>query len=341
MPFALVIDEEAANGDEVRVSKTSVCGSWGAIAGEIRYFADKMGVPRAGIEGTQVPMAMIRRYAQESEPELDFDPGAKRSPLVLRRRVTYFGFDLQRETEPIDEFPAGMEARARRILAEAVARGEARHPASRHDRPAVEEIRETWKRSAGQTSRLGLEELAAIYEQQLLEQNVRSYSDFRRARLGIDAEAIVPVHVRERYLALPDHVEIRGREIPVRYDIEEGDGGPVGVAQLHLPEKIARTVVDEELPALDRPLRFIVHRGARGAARAATLDALREELDRPFTDEEIAVLDRENERRRGPRPPYAKSVKPQRGKGHKAGHRDKGHRDDARRHKSPKRRKRR
>jgi ATP-dependent helicase HrpA len=332
MPFALVIDEEAANGDEVRVSKTSVCGSWGAVAGDIRYFADKMGVPRASIEGTQVPMAMIRRYAQESEPELDFDADAKRSPLVLRRHVTYFGFELERETEPVDEFPAETDTRARRILAEAVARGDARHPASRHDRPAIEEIRETWRRSAGQTSRLGIEELAAIYEQQLIGQNVRSYSDFRRAQLGIDAEAIVPAHVRARYLALPDHVEIRGREIPVRYDVEEDGGGKLGVAQLHLPEKIARSLVDEELPALDRPLRFIVHRGARGAARASSLDALRAELDRPFTDEELAVLDASQERRRGPRPPYSKGGKPQR---------HHGQREGARRHKPPKRRKRR
>ena len=33
MPFDLVIDEQTASGDEARVSKTSVCGSWGAIAG--------------------------------------------------------------------------------------------------------------------------------------------------------------------------------------------------------------------------------------------------------------------------------------------------------------------
>ena len=55
MPFDLVIDEETADGHEARVSKTSVCGSWGAIAGTLRYFADRFGVPRAGIEGTQLP----------------------------------------------------------------------------------------------------------------------------------------------------------------------------------------------------------------------------------------------------------------------------------------------
>ena len=301
MPFTLVIDEETASGEEARVSKTSVCGNWGAIAGDIRYFADKFGVPRASIEGTQIPMALIRRYARETEPELFFDADAKRAPLVLRRRVTYHGFELEREVEPIDEIPTELLDTARRLMAEAVARGEARHPAAKHDRVAVEEIRETWRRSGGKTPRLGLDELAALYERQLAEQNVRSYSDFRRARLGIDAESIVPRRVREQHLALPDFVEIRGREIPIRYDVEESPHGEVAVARLTLPEKLGRTLADSELPPLDRPLRFIVTRGARGAARADTLDALREELDRPFTDAELAELDRAADRRRDER----------------------------------------
>src|SRR5437667_5896878 len=186
-------------------------------------------------------------------------------------------------------------------MAEAVAPGEARHPAAKHDRVAVEEIRETWRRSGGKTPRLGLDELAVLYERQLAEQNVRSYSDFSRARLGIDAESIVPRRVREQHLALPDFVEIRGREIPIRYDVEESPHGEMAVARLTLPEKLGRTLADSELPPLDRPLRFIVTRGARGAARADTLDALREELDRPFTAAELAELDRAAERRRDER----------------------------------------
>lgn len=344
MPFTLVIDEETATGDSVRVSKSSVAGSWGAITGDIRYFADKMGIPRASIEGTNIPMALVRRFAREREPELVFDASARRSPLVMKRRVTYHGFDLEREVEPVDELPPELYDQGRRVLAEALARGEARHVAAKHDRVAIEEIRESWRRSGGQTPTLGLAELAAIYRRQLEEQDVRSYSDFRRARLGIDAEAIVPRAARDHWMALPDTVEIRGREITVRYDVEEREGRTLGVAWLYLPEKIARNLDDSELPRFDRPLRFIVPRGARGAARAATLDALREELDRPFTDEELAALDRAaeqkrderrrkreargardaarelrhhrehgDERRRGPRTPY------QRGRGFKRG----------------------
>src|SRR5205085_2102571 len=62
MPFDLVIDEETADGREARVSRGSVCGSWGAVAGTLRYFADRFGVPRASIEGTALPERAIRRY---------------------------------------------------------------------------------------------------------------------------------------------------------------------------------------------------------------------------------------------------------------------------------------
>ena len=298
MPFSLVIDEETAGGESVRVSKTSVAGSWGAIAGELRYFADKMGIPRAGIEGTNIPMGLIRRYATESPPDLAFNPESKRAPLVLKRRVTFHGFELEREVEPVEDVPEELRPRARRLMAESLARGEARHGAAKADRVAIEEIRESWRRSGGRTPRLGMDELADIYERQLTEQGVSSYEDFRSARLGIDAEAVLPAAERERYLALPDYVEIRGREIPVRYDVEEGDGGPRAVARLTLPEKFARTLAEEELPPFDRPFRFVVARGQRGAARGDTLDALRDELDRPFTDAELAQLERAAERKR-------------------------------------------
>ncbi len=320
MPFELVIDEETSRGENVRVSKTSVAGSWGAITGDLRYFADKMGIPRAAIEGTSIPMALIRRYATESEAELVFEPNSKRAPLVLRRQVVYHGFELEREVEPIDEIPEDLVEKARVTLADALARGEARHVAAKADRIAIEELRESWRRSGGATPKLGKEELTAMYARQLAEQNVRSYSDFRRARLGIDADAILPRRDRERYLSLPDSIDIRGREVSVRYDVEESPQGMLGVVRLHLPEKIARTLAEQELPAFDRPVRFVVARGARGAERAESLDALRAELDRPFTDQELAELDRtaqrkregQDERRRGPRTPYGGTKRPER-----------------------------
>jgi hypothetical protein len=66
MPFDLVIDERTADGEEARVSKTSVCGSWGAIAGELRYFADRFGIPRAASRFTTFRPRWPRRRAIRS-----------------------------------------------------------------------------------------------------------------------------------------------------------------------------------------------------------------------------------------------------------------------------------
>jgi ATP-dependent helicase HrpA len=299
MPFSLVIDEETASGEEARVSKTSVCGSWGPIAGELRYFADKFGVPRASIEGTQVPVDLIRRYAHVGDAELVYNAESRRAPLALKRRVEYHGFELERETEPVDTFAPTLAGAARRVLAEALARGEARHRAVPRDQAAIEEVRETYRRSGGRTPRLGFNELASLYEAQLAD--VGSVTAFRHAPLSIDADTIVPRQERDRYRGLPDAVEMRGREVAIQYDVEDTPEGPLGVARLRLPEKLARTLVDEELPALDRPLRFVVTRGARGAARGNTLAELQEELDRPFSQAEIEQMEREHQRHRDER----------------------------------------
>lgn len=290
MPFTLVIDEQTASGDDARVSKTSVCGSWGPIAGELRYFADKFGNPRASIEGTQIPYERLRPYATVTEGELLYNPESKRSPLVLRRRVEYHGFELEREIDPINEFPPELAERARRILAEALARGEARHPGVRRNQEAIDAVRETYRRSGGATPRLSFADLTAIYEQQLA--GVTSMDQFRHTALHVNADDIVSADVRARYAALPATISVRGRDVEVHYDVEESATGTFGVARLRLPEKLARTLVQDELPEFDRPMRFIVTRGARGAARADTLDALQEELDRPFSAKEIEDIDR-------------------------------------------------
>jgi len=90
------------------------------VAGSLRYFADKFGKPRASIEGTQVPYDALRPYATVKEGELIYNPDSKRSPLVLRRRVEYHGFELEREIEPVDEFPPELADKARHVLAEAL-----------------------------------------------------------------------------------------------------------------------------------------------------------------------------------------------------------------------------
>ena len=285
MPFDLVIDEHTADGTEARVSKTSVAGSWGAIAGDLRYFADRSGIPRAAIEGTQIPMELIRRYATRGKVDVVYDPRRKHGPLMLKRTVEYFGFELESEVETVEEFPPDLAREARHALAEALARGEARHFAVKQNREAIEEIREAYKRSGGETRRLGLPELIALYEEQLA--GVSSMDDFRSARLAVDVDKFVPLDVRERLERLPNQVTIRDRGVEIDYDVEDRDGERRGVVRLRLPEKIARTLTDAEIPELDRPVRFVVLRGQRGAVRAETLDELQERLQQPWSPDEV------------------------------------------------------
>ncbi|MFL5504172.1 MAG: DEAD/DEAH box helicase [Gemmatimonadaceae bacterium] len=285
MPFDLVIDEHTADGTEARVSKTSVCGSWGAIAGNLRFFADRSGIPRAAIEGTQIPMELIRRYATRGKVEITYDARRKHGPLVLKRSVEYFGFELENELETVEEFPPEQASEARHILAEALARGEARHIAIKKNRDTIEEIREAYKRSGGETKRLGLPELTALYEEQLAD--VNSMDDFRSARLVVDREKFVSRDVRDRLHRLPNQITIRDRDVDIDYDVEERDGERRGVARLRLPEKIARTLTEAEIPALDRPIRFVVLRGQRGAVRADTLDELQDRLAQPWSPDEV------------------------------------------------------
>jgi ATP-dependent RNA helicase HrpA len=92
--------------------------------------------------------------------------------------------------------------------------------------------------------------------------------------------------VRTGLSSLPGAVEMRDRTVPMHYEIEETPSGPLGVVRLVIPEKIARGLVREELPDLDRPARFTITRGGRGSVKADSLEEIGDALDRPFTDEE-------------------------------------------------------
>jgi hypothetical protein len=112
----------------------------------------------------------------------------------------------------------------------------------------------------------------------------------------------VPAKQRAQLWELPSKMRIMGREVEIEYDVEEQeapvDGGAasaemaslnrLGVARLRLPEKLARTISAEDLPEFDRPLRFVVARGQRGALRANTLEELQEQLEGPWTPNEAA-----------------------------------------------------
>jgi hypothetical protein len=230
-------------------------------------------------------MELIRRYATRGQSQLIYDARRKHGPLTIKTSLDYFGFELESEQETVEEFPAAEAAAARHLLAEAVARGEARHHAVKKNRDAIEAIREAYKRSGGETPRFGLPELTAHYERQLAD--VNSMDDFREKRLDVDRNAFTTPELRKRLEQLPSQVTIRDRDIDIDYDVEERNGSRTGVARLRLPEKVARTLVEDEIPRLDRPVRFVVLRGQRGAVRADSLDELQEKLAQPWSPDEV------------------------------------------------------
>ena len=270
MPFDLVIDEETSWGEHVTVSKTSVAHSWGAVAGEIVYFADKMGRARGSISGTSIPDEMVWEYAAAGQAEVVYDPAHRRAPLRLRRTKVFGGFELESEDEGINRFPEGMEDASRRALAEAVASGQAYHPDISRVRESLRELREVFRRSAGTTAAVNEKVLTDHLMARLA--GVNGYTEFLETPLAIDPDALVPPEERARWMALPDHIWIADRSYPLDYAL--GDDG-TAVVRARIPAKTLNEVDEAELPAFDRPLHWTVTRGKHEAVRASSLDEAR------------------------------------------------------------------
>jgi ATP-dependent RNA helicase HrpA len=272
-PFDLVIDEETADSREARVSRGSVCGSWGAIAGNLRYFADRFGNPRAGIEGTQIPERLVRRYAKRGGASVEFVDGRGRGKLVTVRTVEYFGFLLEREVEPLPvPFPPALAEAARAALVAALAGGRTPHPDQRTVRQALDRAGEYWRRSGGTLPAVSPDGLTGRLAEQLV--GVETWDAFIQRPLALEVDALLPAPVRVRLEALPGSLHLYGDRVPLDYEIEQG----VGVVRLRLKEGQARRLRPADLPPLDRPLRFSVLRGKRPAVRADSLDEMRRQL---------------------------------------------------------------
>jgi ATP-dependent helicase HrpA len=290
-PFDLVIDETTADGREARVSRSSVCGSWGAIAGPLRYFADRFGNPRAGIEGTQIPERLIRRYARRSPATVEYVEGQKRGRLMAVRTLEYFGFQLERESEALPSpFPEDLATAARQALVDAFMKGRTPHPDQRHVRRALQRSDEYWRRSGGTLSVVSPERLAESIAEQL--SGVDSWEAFLGRSLTLDPAARIPEDIRSRLDALPGSVHLYGDRVPLEYEVERGSG----VVRMVLKEGQARRLRPSDLPSLDRTLRFAVLRGRRPEILGSSLDEIHRQLS------ELPRTERARLVRRGRRP---------------------------------------
>ena len=124
----------------------------------------------------------------------------------------------------------------------------------------------------------------------------RSWKDFLETPLSLEPEALVPEGVRHRLDALPGMVRLRGDAVPLEYEVDGGQG----LVRVMLREGQARRLTMDELPELDRPIRFAVVRGGEPPLRAATLPELRELLRRPALRRQVH-RDRHPPRRGGRR----------------------------------------
>jgi hypothetical protein len=146
--------------------------------------------------------------------------------------------------------------------------GEVVHPHVGRLRRAVGELDELWRRSGGALPELAPDALRNRVLAQL--QDVESWDDFQRTRVALDPAALVDPPTRERLAALPDMVRVRGDAVPVEYELQKGEG----VARIRLKEGQAKRLRLEEVPVLDRPVRFAVQRGRHPPLRADTLPEL-------------------------------------------------------------------
>ncbi len=300
MPFDLVIDERTVDGQEARVSKTSVAGSWGAVAGSLRFFADRFGTPRAGIEGTTLSYDLVRQHASLGPPKVVLGASRKHQHLAIERRRSYFGFDLEVEVAPIEgEIPSELQQPARDVLAGAIMVGETVHPDQQRLRRTLAELNELWRRSGGTLTAISPDELRIQIREQL--QGVTSWDGFLRTRINLDPTKLVEEETRQRLEALPARLHLRGDAVPLEYEVQGG----VGVARVRLREGQARRLRADELPPLDRPLRFAVQRGGHAPIEADTVAALQAALQRaPKADaDEVpsSYADRTGRRGRGGR----------------------------------------
>jgi len=274
MPFELVIDERTAEGQEVRVGRNSFAGSWGAVAGNIRWFADRFGVPRASIEGTNLSHEQVRKNSQWERPRVIISGPRKHQELAITRKRTYFGFFLEDGVERIDgEIPPELRGQAADSLAAALLEGGSQHPRQGIIRRARQELDELWRRSGGQLEVADPAAVRARIAAQL--EGVVDWEDFLRRPLELDVESLVPRVQRETLLALPSATRIGGDMVPLKYEVDDRVGG---VVRLSVREGQARRLNERELPKVDRPLRFAVDRGSHPPILADSLAELRDLL---------------------------------------------------------------
>jgi hypothetical protein len=175
---------------------------------------------------------------------------------MIERRLTYFGFELETELETLEDgVPDDLLPAAREALAAALLQGETTHPDQNRVRRLLEELGELWRRSGGTLEQLSPAALRDRIRAQL--EDVGGWQDFQRSRISLNRDDLVDPATRMQLESLPGHIHLKGDAVPLSYEVQNGEG----IARARLREGQAKRLRAEELPRLDRPLRFAVQRG--------------------------------------------------------------------------------
>jgi hypothetical protein len=269
MPFDLTMEGETPRGDRVRLSDSSMCERNGAIVGTIRYFADRFGVPRGAIEGTNLPFDLIKRYAQRGNPDVEFREFRRGEGLAKVQTVEFHGFVLDRQRQPLSgPVSEDLLPRAREAMARAVLKGKSSHPNRRSIARAASQIDEYWRRSGGTLRAASQDHVLDALVNQLGE--VRSWEDFLETPLTLRVDEVVREADRKRLDALPSSATVLGDRVAIEYRVEAGRP----TAWIKLREKQALRVRRADLPAVPFPLSFSIVRGRKEVGRAASLEEL-------------------------------------------------------------------
>ena len=270
MPFDLVIDERTADGQEARIGKRSFAGNWGAVAGSVRFFADRFGVPRASVEGTTISYDQVRQYAKRGEPRVTVSGSRKHQRLLVCHTLSYFGFALETLEAPLpDPIPDAFLPAAMNALIDGVIDGSINHPDQGKIRRAARELDEYWRRSGGILMSASPGRVRRAVAEQL--DGVASWSDFMKRRLELDPADHIELGQRVALDQLPATVRLFGDATAIEYDIDRG----LGVVRLRLRDGQARRMTEDDVPEFDRPVRFQILRGEDSPIEAETLGMLK------------------------------------------------------------------
>ena len=244
------------------------------MAGNLRYFADRMGVARASIEGTTIPYDLVRQYAAVVRRAWCSPVIAQRQGLAFRA-AAYFGFALEHDVTLLTgDIPEALRGEARDVLADGLLDGSVEHPARGRLIRSIRTLQDYWRRSGGALQGVDDATLRQLVRAQL--EDVTSWDEFQRTLLAIDVDALLPAAGRAHLDALPLSWRVHGDVAPLEYEVR--DGHPF--VRLVLREGQARRMTPQDVPTLDRPLVFAVRRGDE-YLQAESLGALVELLRQP------------------------------------------------------------